>query len=208
MARQEQDREDLLREATALVERVEVVIEGFPEPVVAGFRRSGEGSVYFGADPVYQFNLAGELRRAYLDGRLVKAERGQLVFLRRERSEGQSSLIRESVSADVCAARLRAAEEHLAILRERIVLGRFQLVGQVPGECDVLGRLRGWLDRLPRPLRVASAPNVSAPNATRPQAVRSQAAAHVPATREPATQEPAAHKPATQDSDGSDATER
>ena len=41
MARRESDREDLLREATALVERAELTIEGFDEPIVVGFRRDG-----------------------------------------------------------------------------------------------------------------------------------------------------------------------
>src|SRR5688572_18570527 len=65
MARQEQDREDILREATALVERVELLIPEFPEPIVAGFRRDGSASFFFGADPVLQFNAQGKLRRAF-----------------------------------------------------------------------------------------------------------------------------------------------
>lgn len=161
MAKQEQDREDLLREATALVERMELRIAGFAEPIVAGFRRTGEGSVYFGADPVYQFNNAGELRRAYVDGKLVKAERGQLVFLRRERSEGQSSLVREAVGSELVAATLRSAESQLAMLRERLGADQFECVGQVPPDADVIGRLRRWLAGLPRPLPVAAAPNLS-----------------------------------------------
>ncbi|MFM7070692.1 MAG: hypothetical protein ACKO38_02725 [Planctomycetota bacterium] len=168
MAQQEQDREDLLREATALVERVELRVMGFAEPIVAGFRRSGECSVYFGADPVYQFNGAGELRRAYVDGRLVKAERGELVFLRRERSAGQSFLVREEIAADVSAARLRIAAEQLDQLRAQLAAGQFQLIGQVPIAVDVVVRLRGWLDRLPCPLRVAAAPNVAFPPPVNP----------------------------------------
>lgn len=170
MAQQEQDREDLLREATALVERVELLVAGFGEPIVAGFRRSGEGSIYFGADPVYQFNGAGELRRAYVDGRLVKAERGQLVFLRRERSAGQSFLIREEIATDVAASRLRTATAQLDQLRAQLAAGQFQLIGQVPAAVDVLLRLRGWLDRLPSPLRVAAAPNVASPRTVNPAA--------------------------------------
>ena len=70
MARDESDREDLLREATALVERIELAPADAAddEHIVAGFRRDGALSIYFGADPVYHFNSAGELRRAYCDG--------------------------------------------------------------------------------------------------------------------------------------------
>src|SRR5262245_38318908 len=72
MARQESDREDLLREATALVERAELKVAGEPEPVTVGFRRDGSLSVFFGSVAVYQFNTAGELRRAFADGLLYK----------------------------------------------------------------------------------------------------------------------------------------
>ena len=40
MARREQDREDILAEATALVERVELQIAGETDPIVVGFRRN------------------------------------------------------------------------------------------------------------------------------------------------------------------------
>ena len=44
MARQEHARENLMAEATALVERVELLLTGVAEPIVAGFRlgRFGE----------------------------------------------------------------------------------------------------------------------------------------------------------------------
>ena len=73
MARNQSDREDLLREATALVERAELRISGWSEPVVVGFRRGGGASLFFGGKEVYQFNAGGELRRAFVAGRLIKA---------------------------------------------------------------------------------------------------------------------------------------
>ena len=54
MARLEEDREDILQEATALVERVELEIENLEDPVVVGFRRDSGPAFFFGADPVYQ----------------------------------------------------------------------------------------------------------------------------------------------------------
>src|SRR3954447_14030342 len=110
MARHESDREDLLREATALVERVELKVAGFEEPIVVGFRRNGSASFYFGAESVYQFNTARELRRAYIDGVLYKAEQGRLVSLTRERGENAVSMFRveldDNEAADILA-RLR-----------------------------------------------------------------------------------------------------
>ena len=47
MAQRETNREDLLREATALVERAEIRIPGESEPIVVGFRRDGSASFFF-----------------------------------------------------------------------------------------------------------------------------------------------------------------
>ncbi|MCA9269139.1 MAG: hypothetical protein KDA41_11745, partial [Planctomycetales bacterium] len=83
MAKQQHDREDLLREATALVVRAELQLNSDAHPVVAGFRQGGEASFYFGFDPVFQFNSERQLRRAFYDGRLIKAEQGALIALAR-----------------------------------------------------------------------------------------------------------------------------
>ena len=61
MAHDDGHREDLSAEATALVRRAEFVAPAADRPndespLVAGFRRDGSLSVYFGEDPVYQFN--------------------------------------------------------------------------------------------------------------------------------------------------------
>jgi len=159
MARQESDREDLLREATALVERAELMIPGEPEPVTVGFRRDSSLSIYFGGDPVYQFNTAGELRRAFADGLLYKAERGRLVQLSRERSETEVSLVRQELSDARTNAFLAAAQTRLAKLDESLAAGEFQTSGQVPAEGDVPARVRDWLRAHVGTLTVANRPN-------------------------------------------------
>src|SRR5688572_3927720 len=118
MSRHEHDREDLMREAAALVERVELAVPGEGAPVVAGFRRDGSLSVYFGADPVYQFNSAGELRRAYVGGLLYKAERGRLVRLARQRGVEEVVLLRHELDAAETEAFVAAMQSRLAGLRE------------------------------------------------------------------------------------------
>src|SRR6188472_3162282 len=109
MARDESNREDLLREATALVERIELLpqsagaaqslnlAEG--EPVVVGFRADGALSAFFGADPVYQFNAEGELRRAYVSGLLFKAAQGRLISLNRVRTASEVQLVLHALSS-------------------------------------------------------------------------------------------------------------
>src|SRR5688500_8421146 len=103
MAQRESNREDLMREATALIERAELVLPGAAEPVVVGFRRDGSASFFFGADPVYQFNAAGELRRAYVGGLLYKAVSRHLVALRRERTETETILLSCELSGEETA---------------------------------------------------------------------------------------------------------
>lgn len=161
MARSETDREDLLREATALVERMEFEAVGFAEPVVAGFRREGGASFFLGADPVYQFNPQGELRRAFRRGLLLKAENGQLVELRRERTATQVQLVRRELTAAQSAELLAAARQTLGQLALAVSAGNFRLIGQVPAEGDVLGRVRRFLESLPEKISVAARPGVA-----------------------------------------------
>jgi hypothetical protein len=160
MARRESDREDLLREATALVERAELTIEGHDEPIVVGFRRDGATSFFFGADPVYQFNSAGELRRAYVDGLLYKAERGRLVALRRERSAAEVALVRSELSDEESATLMSAMRQRLTFLQAALTAGSFALAGQVPADADTRARISRWLDSLHAQIRIAAAPNV------------------------------------------------
>lgn len=160
MARQEQDREDLLREATALVQRAELDCASFAETVVVGFRRDGSGSLFFGADPVYQFNTHGQLRRAYKDGLLIKAERGRLASLDRRRREGRVELVRHDLDDAETSSLLADAAEILALLREDFRQQNVKIVGQVPADEDVVGRIIDWLESLQGQIEIASRPNV------------------------------------------------
>jgi hypothetical protein len=159
MARQESDREDLLREATALVERAELIIGGEPERITVGFRRDGAMSIFFGGDPIYQFNTAGELRRAFADGLLYKAERGRLVALRRERTPTEVALVRRELTDADTQAFLATASSRLASLSESLQSGSFQTAGQVPADCDIPGRVRAWLQKHLGSLAIAARPH-------------------------------------------------
>lgn len=160
MSSRESDREDLLREATALVERAELQVTGFAELVIVGFRRDGAASFFFGADPVYQFNAAGELRRAFVGGLLYKAERSKLVALRRERSDGAVVLVRHELSADETIGFLKAIQDHLTRLRAALSTRSYVVVGQIPPEAAVAERISGWLEGLKTSIVVAKSPRV------------------------------------------------
>jgi hypothetical protein len=161
MARQEQDREDLLREATALVERAELRIASSNDPILAGFRRDRSFAIYFGGDPVYQFNTAGELRRAFVAGLMYKAEVGRLISLRREKESDRTVLVRRELSGDEQTTLLTSARQALGELRTALERDDFTLVGQVPGESGVIERIQAWLARLPDSLSVATRPHAS-----------------------------------------------
>lgn len=175
MARQESSREDLLGEATALVERIELVPHAStkqilksivpPTPIVAGFRKSGSLSLFFGEDPVYQFNAQGELRRAYRRGRLYKAVRGQLASLQRNRSDEKTELVRHDLTIAEQTHLVDDMIVHLSDFAKLLNSNEFDINGQVPADADILSRLRKWLvthNGLP----IAKRPNVVPPKAS------------------------------------------
>jgi hypothetical protein len=159
VSRRESDREDLLREATALVERAELTIPEFPDSVVVGFRQGGSASVYFGADEAYHFNTAGELRRAYLGGLLYKAEAGRLVSLKRQRGEATVALVRAELDVREAADLLTRLQCRLTQLRQSLADASFTLVGQVPANIDVVQRTGAWFATFQPQIRIAQAPN-------------------------------------------------
>ncbi len=144
MARDEHNRDDLLAEATALVCRVSLAIPGRNEPMVIGFRRDRGVSFYFTTDRVYQFTSVGELRRAFVDGLLVKAERGRLVALRKQRTATAVALVRHELTPAETSALLAELRRHFQVLDEALTTANFQVVGQVPDGADVIGQIRSW----------------------------------------------------------------
>jgi hypothetical protein len=161
MARQESDREDLLREATALVERAELTISDCDEPAVVGFRRDGSASLFFGADPVYQLNSQGKLRRAYVAGKLIKAEAGKLASLDRRREADRVVLARHDLDENETADFVSEMIVRLSALRTSLAAGRFKVTGQVPADANVIGRIRDWLNNLGEPIPIAHSPRAN-----------------------------------------------
>jgi hypothetical protein len=159
VARQTSDREDLMREATALVERAELIVPGLAEPVIAGFRAGGAASFFFGADPVLQFNAAGELRRAYAEGALLKAEAGHLVRLVRERSARETALVREELTDGETERLLEQWQASLAGLQAALAAGQVQVASEVPAGAEVARRVAAWLAARPAQIAIAARPH-------------------------------------------------
>lgn len=159
MAREELQREDILAEATALVARAEFVLDDHSEPVVGGFRRDGAASFYFGDDVAYHFNSSAELRRAYCDGLLYKAEQGNLVALRRSRTDAATELVRHELDAADTSRFLDQMMDQLRHFQQALAARRYRLVGQVPSAGDVSSRLQAFLERLPPRATIAPSPH-------------------------------------------------
>lgn len=100
MARHEEDKEDLIADATALVERAEYCRSDnkTSEIVTVGFRRDNSLSLYFDQDPFYQFTAEGLLRRSYENGFLYRSHEHTLAKLDRQRSEQRTTLSRSELS--------------------------------------------------------------------------------------------------------------
>jgi hypothetical protein len=152
MARHAEDREDLLRDATGLVPRVmlRLAIDGSRCDVFAGFRKAGfrqerAVSIYFDSDPVYHFNSRGELRRAFVEDRILIAERGELYRWEPQRTTDETAMRSRMLTA---AEQQKFGEQILARigqLRDAIQTGQFEMIGQFPSEADAIGQLQAWL---------------------------------------------------------------
>ena len=168
MAKQEVDREDILREATALVNRVELKVSGRGDGdhVVFGFRECGSLAVYFGSEPVYQFNTKQALRRAYHQGCLLKAVDRLLVSMRRERQDGKLQLLSTAWDDEQTREFLGQVRREMSQLVEAIEAGKVQVMGFVAAEQQTSAEMLtthfcNWChDHLPD-LQVAQVPGVS-----------------------------------------------
>lgn len=159
MASQEADREDLLRQATALVERAELRCGQRGEPVVIGFRRDGSASFFFGSDPVLQFTAAGQLRRVYQRGLLYKAVNGTLHEMVRERTLEKVVLKSRELSDRELFELLNCVQARLRNFAEALRSGDFELLGQVPPEGTIVARTLSWLEAIPAELSAAQRPH-------------------------------------------------
>jgi hypothetical protein len=117
MAIEEHDREDLLRDGRAMPLRGETTIDD--ATVVVGFRAGGQMSLYCGADPVYQFNADGELRRVFFHGQRYSAENGRLVLLERAAKGGRVQFCSQPINEELHAGIFSDLKTWLAKISEQ-----------------------------------------------------------------------------------------
>ena len=159
MRQHEGQREDLIRTATALVQRVELAIDGFPDLLVIGFRRDGAASLFVGEDPVYQFNARGELRRAFQAGKPIKAESGRLVELTRQRADNRVDMLRQELTDLQQDQFLSQLRQTLDKLQRALQQNQYRVTGQVPADQDVVRQASQWIEGLADTIPIAEVAN-------------------------------------------------
>ena len=143
MAKDAHDREDLLRDATGYVQRVEFTIPDRDEPIFCGFRQCGAFSLYWTQADVLQFNSAGELRRAFWQHRMLASYKRQLHWL--EKSEGRVRLERTLLSERELEKFQSEAANWLQQVRNRLNSSAIANVEEFPTEGNVLQQVNKWL---------------------------------------------------------------
>ena len=132
MARHEADREDMMREATAYARRCEIHVPDLDEPLFAGFREFGAWSLYFGGDPVFQFDEECQLRRAYVDGLLYRTQGTTLAQLRRVRSATATELLRYDLTPPELSEFRAGVSQNLNAVASSIQAGEAKITRQIP----------------------------------------------------------------------------
>ena len=158
MAKHEASREDLIRDAVAMVDRAEYV-SAAAETVVVGFRSSGAISFYFGDQPVYQFSTERKLRRVYWEG-IVKAESGRLTRWTKTYHDHAVQMIATPLESAEQATMLAEMQRRLIALRDGLGSGTWRLTREVsqPGSHASV-RVKQWLEDMPETFEVADSPH-------------------------------------------------
>lgn len=148
MARHEEDREDLIREAVALSDRVEFCVAGFEVPITIGFRTTSAMSIFVGQDPVYQFDPNGGLRRAFVGGLLFRSQHSTLAMLQRKRTETQTLLLRTDLGeADLSQFR-ETMNVMISKLHQKLTGLEFRILRGVPESADHTSRILDALEAI------------------------------------------------------------
>jgi len=155
MARIEADREDLFAELRSFPQRAEWRLRESGRLVTAGRKHDGSVAIYLGGDPVYRFDVAGGLRRAFVDGSLYRTQGGTLARLTRERTATETTLRRIDLTAAERDDWLARMSREIAAAATAIRAGACELLRCEPPTPDAAASI---LDRL---AEVSAAPKLA-----------------------------------------------
>ncbi|MFO0925172.1 MAG: hypothetical protein U0905_22130 [Pirellulales bacterium] len=160
MAVHEDDREDLMREATGYSQRgLWMLPESWAErELFLGLRAAGGLSVYCGQLKVYQFTPCGKLRRAFWNDTKLAASQGILQTISRDHRGGRVQQ-RWDAAPTSLVNELQSKWEALSALRDE--WKSLTCVATIPSsEATRDALMQAWLD-LPAKLVMAEAPNAT-----------------------------------------------
>jgi hypothetical protein len=96
----------------------------------------------------------------FIAGRLIKAERGRLIALTREKSEHEIALVRHELAAEETAELVAEWGRRCERLRNAFHAGVYSVRAEVPAGANVDRRVLAWLKSQPAAVGIAAAPNV------------------------------------------------
>ncbi len=160
MAINRETRENLMRDATAYVRRLMIQEPQTGEAIFVGIRQRGGWSVYFGEDPVYQFNIEGELRRVHFEEQNYAANEGRLYLLLRSRSGGHVEIER-IYSADTERRIVAVCHKRLNVLAELMHKSGEEIGERFPvDDRGLVGDLSEMISAVTVELQIADVGNV------------------------------------------------
>ncbi|QDS87842.1 hypothetical protein EC9_20250 [Rosistilla ulvae] len=154
MAREPQDREDLLAEATGLPVRGVIVLADDFE-VVVGFRDDGSASWFFAADPVFQFDPLFQLRRIFCDGTRYAVAGGQILRLEQATSGGRLQLTKHRLDPAETQQLLDRWKQNIGEVETALQAKTHRWQGASVSIERIDAKVRQWLADLPDPPPIA-----------------------------------------------------
>lgn len=140
-----------MREAVAMPQRAELNCSSIAESVICGLRPDGSLSLYFGPDPVYQFDSHGLLRRAYVAGYLFRSDGLTLAKLRRDRTESQTLLVRTDLDQQSLKEFQDTMNEIMYRLLQDLQTDQYRVLKAVPDADSVVPVVQAALERIMEP---------------------------------------------------------
>ena len=151
MAKETEDREDLLRDGTQFARRLELEIlrdDNPPLKVFCGFRDNDAFSVYWGQDTVVQFNTNDELRRAFWRDQMIATYKHKLHWLKSEnagRVQLKRVLFTDKESEEFDGLARQILKELETVLNSLSSSEQAKVTGQFPADDDVISEVRRWI---------------------------------------------------------------
>lgn len=130
-----------MAEAVTLVPRISFLVLNSTKEIVAGRRADGRWSIFFGGDPVYQFDAQHRLRRAFVAGVLYRSQGTTLARLTRQESQHETVLLRHDLTGEELTQFFQNLRQNLQTVAEAVSQGTAQILICIPPDAAYLAEL-------------------------------------------------------------------